>query len=280
MSAFFSRLWICIGLSALALTAFGQKRSDPIGVKVPMPGHHQLVCDWDKDPGCLFSLNPIILSQKDNEIHLAWDFIDTAILWQEKGPELMPLQDYKESIRKAISHEKLTTILKDQRPDQQTSKQPRPAEPSNPEIVKHGIAGAVRPINCLESHLLAYQTSRFDLFEQPTEFHGFILKGQVDDIPLVRVYFVASDQPFPPKPVLVIQHIELLIEAGWQLYGHLHNHYAPAEEFYVGAAAPSQADVHYYKVLVNRFDLQFAFVTNGFQTVEIKAAELGIFNSH
>lgn len=61
---------------------------------------------------------------------------------------------------------------------------------------------------------------------------------------------------------------------------HLHNHYEPESNHYIGILAPSLADAQYYKFLAQKFCLQKALITNGFHTVEIKSANFDQFDSH
>lgn len=74
------------------------------------------------------------------------------------------------------------------------------------QLVRSAKAGRVRPINELEAQLLEYQLDRYPLLSHPTEFHGFMLIH--DSIGKVRCYFGASDQPWPPKPNVILDAIE------------------------------------------------------------------------
>ena len=69
-------------------------------------------------------------------------------------------------------------------------------------------------------------------------------------------------------------------EKGWNLRAHLHNHYEPAEDNYLGVMAPSLADAHYFKVLRDRFNLSEALITNGFSTVVLQRENFDKLNAH
>jgi hypothetical protein len=147
----------------------------------------------------------------------------------------------------------------------------------NNRAIAEGRVGTVREINCLEAAVFAHQAERFSMIEQPTEFHGVIVTSPSGD--RHRVYFAASDELFPPKPVQVMERVEADVAAGWTLSAHLHNHTwhfddpnGDADTY--GVTAPSTPDVHYFRALREGLALERALVTNGFHTVEIRAAEL------
>ena len=116
------------------------------------------------------------------------------------------------------------------------------------------------------------------MLSHPTEFHGFITKNEKEG--KIRVYFGSSDTEWPPKPTVIIEELEKEINKGWELIGHLHNHYCKKDKNYVGILAPSLADAQYYKMLKERFRLAEVLITNGFHTVEIENKDFAKFESH
>ncbi|MBK6699992.1 MAG: hypothetical protein IPG55_08865 [Saprospiraceae bacterium] len=60
---------------------------------------------------------------------------------------------------------------------------------------------------------------------------------------------------------------------GWTFNYHLHNHYEPKANGYLGILAPSISDAQYYLFLSEEYSLKQAIVTNGFHTVEIQREE-------
>lgn len=105
----------------------------------------------------------------------------------------------------------------------------------------------------------------------PTEFHGFILFHY--ELNLVRVYFAASDQPWPPKPHVILEALKNDLKNGWSFKYHLHNHYEPKSNHYLGILAPSITDVQYYLYLTEDYNLEQSLISNGFHTVEIQREE-------
>ena len=144
------------------------------------------------------------------------------------------------------------------------------------------IAGAIRAMNALETHLFAYEARRFDMLDHPTEFHAFILRKSSPAGDSVAVYFMAGNQLFPPKPRLTIEAIERDTANGWRLWGHLHNHtfdFTPGKGW-LAVTAPSNSDLQFHGGLVEDFGMEYALVTNGFNTIELRADEVrGILKS-
>jgi hypothetical protein len=116
------------------------------------------------------------------------------------------------------------------------------------------------------------------MFSHPTEFHGFLAKN--DQEKKIRVYFASSDTEWPPKPTVIIAALEKEMDRGWRLAGHLHNHYCKKVDDYIGILAPSLADAQYYKYLKEKFNIDKAFITNGFHTVEINKNDFEKLESH
>ena len=88
-----------------------------------------------------------------------------------------------------------------------------------------------------------------------------------------RVYFAASDQPWPPKPGVILEAVKKDLKQGWTFKYHLHNHYEPISNHYLGILAPSMTDAQYYMFLSEEYKLEESLITNGFHTVEIKRNE-------
>lgn len=227
----------------------------------------------------LTGMSPVVISENGPEIFQYWQFESPEYLFGEELGEIIYLRAYKDSIANELGPSVLKDILDNQRnPTPLDIVAENPDGLNNFELIHKNQIGKVRDLNYLEAELLNYQASRFSLFSQPTEFHAFVLINVDQD--LVRVYFGANDQPWPPKPKPIIAHMEKALDRGWKLMYHLHNHYEDPRNGYVGAMAPSLADVHYFKILVKRFGLQKAFITNGFSTLVLQAAAFDQLNSH
>lgn len=229
----------------------------------------------------LMTLDPTVLETKGLEVYQYWEFDNQAYLWQTEIGEVPSIQAYKDSLSQFLDEERYQSAVNNKsqlKPLRQSELDTLEGPLKNSELVLQGVVGTVRSMNYLEAEILNYQLSRYPLFSHPTEFHGFIATH--DSLNLVRVFFASSDQPWPPKPGIVITELEKALDQGWKLTYHLHNHYNDPEDDYVGVLAPSLPDAQYFKALRSRFDLQNALVTNGFHTVEIKASELDQFDSH
>jgi hypothetical protein len=104
------------------------------------------------------------------------------------------------------------------------------ADADNGRRMLAGVAGAIRPLTCLEALVLDYQARRFSMTRQPTEFHVFLLRrdGSVagtdaTEAPLL-VYFGASGAPWPPSVGGLVAALEPKVREGWRVVAHLHNH--------------------------------------------------------
>ncbi len=145
-------------------------------------------------------------------------------------------------------------------------------------LINTGQVGHVRPINALEAQVLNYQLTRYPLLSHPTEFHGFI--AYHNHLKKYRVYFGASDQPWPPHPDILLNQLDKDLAVGWKLVYHLHNHYEPVTNDYLGILAPSLADAEYFRMLSEKYDLENALITNGIHTVVIDSGDFDQFDSH
>ena len=250
------------GLAVIFITACGQTEQAP-----SLPN--------------LLDTPVIILEKNGPEIFQTWEFRDQAY-WGNASTGNAPfLEDYRLALSDTLGAETLAAEV------ERRSRQdiPFPTETDsldgdqlNAAYVQSGQLGEVRPINLLEAQLLNYQASRFPLFDKPTEFHAFILAGNKPK--RLRVYYAASDTPWPPKATPLMEHIRQDLANGWLLQHHLHNHYNEEKDKYVGTLAPSLADAHYYKMLRDEYGVVSTLITNGFHTVEIQKEDFDFFQSH
>jgi hypothetical protein len=230
-----------------------------------------------EQPPSLLDLPATILAQDGPALFQYWEIAQDRTVWSTESSAVPALQAYRDSLALTLGEEELLHILL----FESSQQHPPPLPPDtldNYALVHTGRLGRIRSINWLEAELLNYQLSRYPLLGHPTEFHGFIAVHE--SLPRVRIYFAASDQPWPPKPGPIIPHLEQALTEGWRLRYHLHNHYDPPGEQYVGALAPSLADAQYFKALRERFGLPHALITNGFHTVVLPADTFEQFFSH
>lgn len=216
---------------------------------------------------------PIVLKKNGEEIFQFWEFKNDPYLWDTNFVQPTSLKLYNDSVSEILGKDKFNLILH-KLSFQDTSYKSvntKNGDSINAQLIHSKSLGRIRPINYLESQLLDYQISRYPLLSHPTEFHGFILFH--DSLKLVKVYFAASDQPWPPKPNVILDAVKNDFLMGWTFKYHLHNHYEPKENSYLGILAPSISDAQYYLFLSEEYGLNQAIITNGFQTVEIQKEE-------
>jgi hypothetical protein len=221
----------------------------------------------------LKALPPIVIRENGTEIFQYWEFKNDPFLWDTNYVQPPALESYKDSLSKVLGKDTLQFLLHELA-FQDTSYRvisTKNGDSINAQLVHAKTLGKIRPINYLEAQLLDYQISRYPLLSHPTEFHGFVLFHDTKN--LVRVYFAASDQPWPPKPGVILEATKNDLKQGWVLKYHLHNHYEPKSNHYLGILAPSMTDAQYYLFLSEEYGLQQSLITNGFFTVEIRGNE-------
>lgn len=201
----------------------------------------------------LKTLPPVLLESNGPEIFQYWEFKNASFLWDTSFTPMPSLKLYEDSLQKKLGKDSFALCVK-QLAFQDISYQAIKTingDSTNAQLIHSKKAGKIRPINHLEAQLLEYQISRYPLLSHPTEFHGFILFH--DSLNLVRVYFAASDQPWPPKPNIILNAMESDFKKGWTLNYHLHNHYESESNHYLGILAPSMTDVQYYLFLKEEY---------------------------
>lgn len=230
-------------------------------------------CDKKKAPVSLKSLPPVVLRENGTEIFQYWEFDNNPMLWEPNLAKLTNLKLYKDSLNSLLGKDTLEFYLKKLAFQDVSfkSNSTQNGDSINTHLIHAKVIGKIRDINYLEAELLDYQIGRYPLLSHPTEFHGFIL--QHDSLNRVRVYFAASDQPWPPKPNIILDAVERDLKMGWNFTYHLHNHYEPKSNHYLGILAPSTSDAQYFLFLASSFNLKNAIITNGFHTVELKKEE-------
>jgi len=227
------------------------------------------------------SAQKVVLEENLPEQFHYWEMENSPQLWQSNSSEVSGIDNYRSSLIKALGKQGFENAVANeatQAMDKELITSAEDGDRFNALLVHTNTVGSIRPINFLEAQILNYQLSRYPLFDQPTEFHGFIAVH----VPTkkVRVYFAGSDTEWPPQPHIIIDELETLKEKGWKLKYHLHNHYCKADKNYVGILAPSMSDAEYFKMLAERFNLPVALITNGFHTVEIKQTAFKQFKAY
>ncbi|MFN5308225.1 MAG: hypothetical protein ACK5C0_02070 [Candidatus Kapaibacterium sp.] len=225
----------------------------------------------------LKTLSPYVLKKNGAEIFQYWEFKNAPFVWDTNFVQPTGIKLYIDSLSKILGKDTVKLIIQDIAFQDTSYKSVKTenGDSINAQLIHSKTLGKIRPINYLESQLLDYQLSRYPLLSHPTEFHGFILSH--DSLNLVKVYFAASDQPWPPKPGVILQALKTDLKQGWAFKFHLHNHYEPKTKNYLGILAPSMTDAQYYMFLSEEYNLEQSLITNGFHTVEIKRSEFQKF---
>lgn len=221
----------------------------------------------------LKTLPPVVMMKNGAEIFQYWEFKNDPSLWDTSFAQPPSLLLYKDSLITLLGKDTFNLTVQKlafQSVSFKTSNTDN-GDAINAELIHAKTIGKIRPINYLEAQLVDYQISRYPLLSHPTEFHGLILLH--DSLNLVRVYFAASDQPWPPKPAVILEAVKNDLKQGWTFKYHLHNHYEPKSNHYVGILAPSMTDAQFHMFLAEDYNLEKSLVTNGLHTVEIDRSD-------
>lgn len=234
-----------------------------------------------QEKNSLAKAKKVTLKQEGPTEILFWELRETPKLWATDLRETKAIQLYRDSLMLEMGKEKFEAAVQKESTQHLSPSLIESAEDgdrTNALLVHTGSVGSVRKINQLEAQILSYQIGKYPLFGHPTEFHGFIAKHAETGI--LRIYFAASDTEWPPHPNLILDELDKELKKGWKLIGHLHNHYCKKDKDYIGILAPSLADAQYFKMLKEEFQLERAFITNGFHTVVIESEDFERFESH
>jgi hypothetical protein len=226
----------------------------------------------------LKNIKPQIIKINGNEIFQRWTIANRNYLWEINHGFVPSLSQYQDSLQYLLGKQKLNELIyrESHRNNNPDTAYVIDGDLFNYRLVHAGMAGNIRPVNFIEAELLDYQMKRYNMLSHPTEFQAFILMLQDS----VRIYFTASDQPWPPKPGLILDSIKVDLKNGWKVQYHLHNHYEPGEKQFLGLLAPSLADAQFFSFIIKDFQLEKALITNTFHTLEINAHEISAFKSH
>ena len=228
----------------------------------------------------LYNLEPVILKKTGNEIHQYWELENSDVLWETEFVSGVALAAYKDSLHGILGNELFQrTINKEAtQKSRATLSDTANGDQINAHLIHTGELGEIRKIHLLEAELLNYQLGRYQLLKHPTEFHAFVLFNESSD--LVRVYFGASDQPWPPRLGTILEAVVKDLRNGWHIKYDLHNHYEPEANNYLGILAPSMSDAQIFKAFDGQYGMEKALITNGFYTVVIDSSEFKKFEAH
>ena len=245
----------------------------------PQAEVHRLDCAGN--PRALWQADPVVQHSDGDEIHQYWLLADQPDLWSLAVPEFEPLIRYREQVRRALPDTSPLGMIRSNRERNPWIDQEYPNEDRVNRQVEAGV-GRHRPMNCLESHILAYQATRFPLYEQPSEVVALFVErseapGGSGEGGLVKVYLAADNDSVLPKPNWAVESIEADVAAGWRFTGVFHNHtfdHSP-DRGLIPVASPSTSDLQVSVALEERLGLEAIQVTDGFSTLALTAAEFG-----
>lgn len=132
----------------------------------------------------------------------------------------------------------------------------------------------------LEASLLDFHASRYPLFERPSELGALLLRRETGSGTKLRIYYLTDGDGLPPNNGVsqMLERVAADREAGWDIRGLVHNHTfdLESEKGNLAVAAPSESDLHLFGNLGTVQEWEHAWVLDGFNTIELDAAEFDV----
>ncbi len=222
----------------------------------------------------LWEAEPVVQHRDGDELHQYWLLADQPDLWETVAPAHEPLTRYREQVREVVQDTSPLGLIRTNREMFPWLEREYPAEWRINQLVEAGV-GTHRPMNCLETQLLAYQAARFPLYERPSEIVALVVKRSHQSVDLVKVYIAADNDAIPPKPDYAVESVESDVVEGWRFYSVFHNHTVDHSEDrgLLPVAAPSASDLQVSVALNERLGLESVLVSDGFSTLELTPEE-------
>jgi hypothetical protein len=232
------------------------------------------------DARCAWPAAPVVVRQDGASVLQYWDLEDKEVWFEPLLPDDAAYLGYRAVIREAGA-DVAVPVADEPEPGDAQQRELWRRERVNAELAYSGRAGRIRPIQCLEALLFAYQNNRYSQIDHPTEFLASLVRKEVDGRRVLRVFFSASNIMFPPKGFYGFDEVEKHLAEGWRHWVMLHNHTVQSYQGRValGALTLSASDVHLVRNLARDRGLEQARVTNGFFTIEVPAGDFGLFQS-
>lgn len=213
------------------------------------------------------------------ERHAVYELPDMPALWMP-APNDPAVQRYH--------HEAAARLEGDTDPRTLLQRQERffrdDGDGANIRAVLDGRVGSLVPASCLEMLLWRETDRQFPMLAHPTELGAFVLRRSGR----VRVYLSTNDRMGQKLRGAVTARVRADQAEGWTLVAHLHNHpflfdrrvgdrlytTEATRDDVAGALAPSTNDVAFYRSWSAEAPLEAAWITNGFDSIRIPAAQL------
>jgi hypothetical protein len=226
---------------------------------------------------CGFEQAPHVLESGPSHLLQYWDFKNSTVIDLPMLLEQGPLASYRASVSSKLNTDPLALL------ERYSKTNPDPADGFNLALMLRSFPYYVRPMHCLESLLLSRQLSRNPkMLTDPTEFVAVFMQN-VDS--RLRVYFVTDDINGLRKLKPLFDAIQSDLNAGWHMIGNLHNHSFFLDNINLdekhhpqGVLSPSASEITIFEIMRSNFQLESAFITNGFNTISISAKDFQLFH--
>ena len=216
---------------------------------------------------CALDQAPTVIMSNEVEHHQYWIIEDDPIFWSDTLPDDEVLWDFRDWVESKIFPDPFQ-LLKRQRDIYEDYGY----DTGGFDDVIDGEVGHISDINCLEALLFSEHASLWDFAEKPTEFAAYIMKRDNE----IHITFSSHNMSFIPSSDFIMRIITENIDDDWVLTTHLHNHpfmFDNPSGDIAGTTMPSGTvsggDVATYLKFKREYDLQTAWITNGFSTIRL-----------
>jgi len=223
---------------------------------------------------CAIAGEPVVVRRDGDAVLERWEIEAAPVLFEPVLPVDAAYAAYRAAIREAgaeLEH----PIADAPVPRDEAERELWRREDRNREVAYSGRAGRIRPIHCLEAWSFARQHARLSELASPTEFMLSVLERRAGvGRRMLRLYFAAGAQMFPPRSVYPFGEIAADVAQGWEFTAMLHNHTIRrrGDRHALGVTSPSASDVQLLRGLAEDLRLRAGWITNGVYTIEIPAA--------
>lgn len=222
---------------------------------------------------CVLSRSPTIIIDNGDKLAQYWEVEDTPDLWDGQPSNVPELINFRKQVAKLVDVDQ-TAILTHQ------MQYVTQGNLKNSKLIRDGDVGQIRKINCIESLLFEYQAQRSPMLEKPSEFLAYFLVRDRPQGKNIRILYYTINQPGIGSLSVSHANLRKFVTEGWKVKMSLHNHnFDMTKPNYLGGVAPSSSDVQAYLGEKLEFQLEFALITNGFDTSVIRSSEFAILST-
>lgn len=227
-------------------------------------------CEWQN--------KPVALESAAREYrYLVYEEPDNESFWQVGSERLRSVEDYRSWVRSHRINVDPYALLRRQRA---IFAPVFPDMISDFDLILSKKAGTVRDMSCIEKLLFAEHSKTFPVTSVETELRAYILKHPTLGL---KIYLGLSrvGNGLPPPFDAIEPMMAADLQKGFRFVYDFHSHpfffKNPAGDI-AGTTIPSAGDALTFRREEKLYGLEGALITNGFNTVEVRADEFALFH--